>query len=77
MTQSTPLVRGLLAAAFTPLERDGAVDRAAIPQMVDGRVKHGISGLYVLGSTGERPSLPHDERCAVAEAIRQHGQPVP
>ncbi len=60
---------GLVAATFTPLDRFGEVDLPAIRPMVDALLAEGIAGLYVLGSTGEGPSLSFDERTAAAEAF--------
>lgn len=71
MTTDTPPLHGLIAATFTPLNNDGSVNIAAIPQMVVHLTGHGIAGMYVLGSTGEGPSLTYDERCTVAEAFVQ------
>lgn len=67
-------IRGLVAATFTPMAADGAIDVAAIAGMVDRLLAEGISGLYVLGSTGEGVSLTGDERCTVAEAFVQSTQ---
>ncbi len=60
---------GLVAATFTPMRDDGSIDRDAIAPMVQGLVGHGVAALYVLGSTGEGPSLACDERRFVAEAF--------
>jgi N-acetylneuraminate lyase len=59
---------GLVAAVFTPMEADGAVDLARIPAVTDFVIDAGCSALYVCGSTGEGPSLTSAERRAVAEA---------
>ncbi len=66
----TPL-RGLIAATFTPMTDRGAVDLAALPDMVDRLAEQGVNGLYVLGSTGEGVSLTAEERRRVAEAFVQ------
>jgi len=70
MIERLPL-EGLIAATFTPFAGDGSLKLDAIPEVVDHLVHGNMSGLYVLGSTGEGPSLTHDERCAVAEAFVQ------
>lgn len=63
---SAPL-RGLVAATFTPLHADGSLQPELIPGMVNFLIDRGVSGLYVLGSTGEGPSLTVAERCLLAE----------
>lgn len=60
---------GLVAATFTPLHRDGSLNTTAIPGIVEHLLRHNIAGLYILGSTGEGPSLTFKERCTVAEAF--------
>jgi N-acetylneuraminate lyase len=67
MSQQSRSLHGLVAATFTPMREDGAIDAAAIRPLVDRLVEEGIAGLYVLGSTGEGPSLTHEERCLLAE----------
>ncbi|MCA8984361.1 MAG: dihydrodipicolinate synthase family protein [Planctomycetaceae bacterium] len=62
-------IRGLVAATFTPFYRDGSLNLAAIPAMVDFLLSQRIGGLYVLGSTGEGLSLTTEERQSVAEAF--------
>ncbi len=69
MTAGTPPLDGLVAATFTPMHPDGSINPGAIPQVVDHLVTSDIAALYVLGSTGEGPSLAPDERCTVAEAF--------
>ena len=62
-------LRGLIAATFTPFLPDGTVDFARSPAMVAFVIGQGADGLYVLGSTGEGPSLTTGERREVAEAL--------
>ncbi len=60
---------GLVAATFTPMNEDGTIRFEAIEPMVATLSDQGIAALYVLGSTGEGPSLTFDERCAAAVAF--------
>lgn len=66
---TTTRFEGLIAATFTPLHNDGTIDLVAIPPMVDYLVDRGITGMYVLGSTGEGVSMTVEERCQVAESF--------
>jgi len=59
---------GLVAATFTPLTQDGAVDLDTVPALVDHLARVGVAGLYINGSTGEGPSLTIEERRRLAEA---------
>lgn len=65
----TKKISGLLAAPFTPMHPDGAINTSKIPAMVDLLVNNGITGIFICGSTGEGPSLTVDERKELAEAF--------
>jgi len=68
MTEAvTPLLTGLVAATFTPMNGDGAIDLQRIPAVCDFVLGQGVDGLFVCGSTGESPSLTLDERMLVAQ----------
>ena len=60
---------GLVAAAFTPMHPDGSLNPDQVGPIVDYLVGHGISAVYVCGSTGEGPSLTAGERKAAAAAF--------
>ncbi len=65
MTPSNTLrLRGTIAAIVTPF-RHGAVDRAALRELVEWQIASGISGIAVCTVTGEGPVLAPDERDAV------------
>ncbi|HIF40470.1 MAG TPA: N-acetylneuraminate lyase [Planctomycetes bacterium] len=76
--QGGHLLSGLVAATFTPMKRDGALDLARVPAVCDFVLGQGVSGLFLCGSTGESPSLTVDERMAVSDAyIEACGGRVP
>ncbi len=62
-------LQGLIAATFTPMKEDGSLDLDGIPPKVEHLLSDGIAGLYVVGSTGEGPSLTSEERRQVAHAF--------
>lgn len=62
-------LRGLIAATFTPMHDDGSLALEQVPPMVDALLRDGISALYVVGSTGEGPSLTSAERRDVSAAF--------
>jgi len=66
------VIRGVLAAALTPL-RDGgaAVDPDAVGPYVDFLADGGVDGVFALGSTGEGILLEADERRELAAAFRE------
>src|SRR5258707_14307726 len=58
--------RGSFTALVTPF-RDGAVDEKAFRDLVDWQIAEGTNGLVPVGTTGESPTLSHDEHKRVVE----------
>jgi 4-hydroxy-tetrahydrodipicolinate synthase len=54
-------VRGCGTALVTPFQQDGSVDDAALRNLVAWQVESGIDFLVPCGTTGETPTLSHDE----------------
>lgn len=59
---------GVYAAMATPLTGGGEVDPAGIKQVVEYLFASGVTGLSILGSTGEGPSLTIAQRRRALEA---------
>lgn len=69
--------QGSIVAMVTPF-RDGAVDTAKIREQVEFHVKHGTDAIVPCGTTGESPTLSHEEHHAVVgETIRAAAGRVP
>ena len=60
--------KGLVAAAFTPMQPDGSIALDKVPEMVDYAVRHKLCALFVNGTTGEFAALSIEERFCLAEA---------
>ncbi|MGA3107612.1 MAG: 4-hydroxy-tetrahydrodipicolinate synthase [Terriglobales bacterium] len=54
-------LRGCGTALVTPFTQDGAVDERALRNLVNWQVESGIDFLVPCGTTGETPTLTHDE----------------
>ena len=54
-------LRGCGTALVTPFTQDGAVDETAFRNLVAWQVESGIDFLVPCGTTGETPTLNHDE----------------
>ena len=54
-------LRGCGTALVTPFSQDGAVDENALRNLVAWQVDSGINFLVPCGTTGETPTLTHDE----------------
>lgn len=62
---------GLTVAMVTPF-KDGAVDETALKKLVDWHVAEGTHGLCPVGTTGECPTLTHEEHERVIAIVCQH-----
>lgn len=62
-----PTIRGSIPALVTPF-RDGALDLNALRGLVDWHVAEGSRGLVPVGTTGESPTLSHEEHERVIAA---------
>jgi 4-hydroxy-tetrahydrodipicolinate synthase len=58
--------KGSITALVTPF-KDGAVDEAALRGFVGWQIENGIHGIVPVGTTGESPTLSHDEHNRVIE----------
>lgn len=60
------MFKGSITALVTPM-RNGAVDEKAFQDFVDWQIKQGSHGLVPVGTTGESPTLTHEEHKRVIE----------
>ncbi|PYM78225.1 MAG: 4-hydroxy-tetrahydrodipicolinate synthase [Candidatus Rokuibacteriota bacterium] len=67
--------QGSFVAMVTPF-RNGQVDEAKLRELVELHVANGTDGLIPCGTTGESPSLNHDEHRRVVEIVIEaaHGR---
>jgi 4-hydroxy-tetrahydrodipicolinate synthase len=61
-----PLFKGSLVALITPFKDDG-VDEEAFHKLVNWQIDEGTDGLIPVGTTGESPTLSHEEHKRVVE----------
>ncbi len=61
------MFKGSLVALITPMRDDGSVDEKAYAEFVDWQIKEGTNGVVPVGTTGESPTLSHDEHRRVVE----------
>lgn len=60
------MFKGSITALITPF-RDGAVDEAAFRKLIEWQIAEGSNGLVPCGTTGESPTLSHQEHRRVTE----------
>ena len=55
------MFRGTFTALVTPF-RDGGIDVSGFEQLIEAQITAGITGIVAIGTTGESPTLSHEER---------------
>jgi 4-hydroxy-tetrahydrodipicolinate synthase len=60
------MLRGSLTALITPFA-NGKVDEKAFASLVDWQIKQGTHGLVPVGTTGESPTVTHEEHRRIIE----------
>ena len=70
------MFKGSLVALITPMRPDGSLDEKAYSVFVEWQINEGTHGIVPVGTTGESPTLSHDEHKRVVEiAVKvSHGR---
>jgi 4-hydroxy-tetrahydrodipicolinate synthase len=72
------MFKGSLVALITPMRADGAIDERGFASFIDWQIQQGTHGIVPVGTTGESPTLSHDEHKRVVEiAVEVAGGRVP
>ena len=66
---TAPMFTGTYTALVTPFTKDGKVDEPRLRQIVEQQVAAGVDGLVPCGTTGESPTLDHQEHNHVIELV--------
>ena len=60
-------IRGSIVAMITPFHEDGSVNFEVLEQLLERQIAAGTDGILTLGTTGEYPTMSHEEDAAVVE----------
>lgn len=72
------MFQGSIPALVTPFGADGKPDLGALKDLIDWQIESGSGGLVPVGTTGETPTLSHEEHDAVVAAtVRASAGRVP
>lgn len=63
---------GVFTALVTPFKEDFSLDYESLDRLIDFQIENGISGLVPMGTTGESPTVSHEENLAVIERVIRH-----
>jgi 4-hydroxy-tetrahydrodipicolinate synthase len=66
--------QGTGTALVTPFKKDGALDEPALRRLIDLQIKGGVEALIPVGTTGESPSLTHEEHLRVFEIVKDQSK---
>ena len=61
------MFKGSLVAMITPFTESGEVDEKGIKELVEFHIKNGTNGIVPCGTTGESPTLSHEEHKKVVD----------
>ncbi|MDH6363720.1 4-hydroxy-tetrahydrodipicolinate synthase [Enterococcus sp. PF1-24] len=68
----------IITAMVTPFDEEGNIDFTRLPELIEHLLSNHTDGLLVAGTTGESPTLTHDEEFLLfREVIRLVDQRVP
>jgi 4-hydroxy-tetrahydrodipicolinate synthase len=65
-------LQGSCVAIVTPMLPAGALDIAALKRLIDWHVAEGTDGIVIVGTTGESPTVDHEEHRALIKVAVEH-----
>jgi 4-hydroxy-tetrahydrodipicolinate synthase len=57
------MITGSLVAIISPMHEDGSLDFDAYRKLIEWHIGEGTNGIVAVGTTGESPTVDHDEHC--------------
>jgi 4-hydroxy-tetrahydrodipicolinate synthase len=66
------MFQGVFTAIVTPFNEDTSVNEKDLKNLVDFNIEKGVSGIVPMGTTGESPTLSHEEHVKVIEIVCKH-----
>jgi 4-hydroxy-tetrahydrodipicolinate synthase len=57
------MITGSLVAIVSPMHEDGSLDFDAYRKLIEWHIAEGTNGIVAVGTTGESPTVDHDEHC--------------
>ena len=71
------MIKGSIPALITPF-KNGGIDKNALKDLVEWQIDEGSNGLVAVGTTGESPTLSHEEHQEVIEImVKQTKKRIP
>ena len=71
-------LKGIVPPVITPLNEDGSLDVCGLEKLIFRMINGGVSGLFILGTTGEGPALSlRVQKDMITETIRINSGKLP
>ncbi|OFI49450.1 4-hydroxy-tetrahydrodipicolinate synthase [Floricoccus tropicus] len=61
----------IITALVTPFKENGDINFEALPKLIEHLIDHHTEGLILAGTTGESPTLTHDEELELFAAVQK------
>jgi 4-hydroxy-tetrahydrodipicolinate synthase len=61
------MFHGSMVALVTPMHADGGIDEESFARLIEWQIAEGTQGIIPVGTTGESPTLTHEEHKRVVE----------
>lgn len=72
------MIKGSIVAIVTPMHEDGSIDWESYRQLIDWHIESGTDAIVAVGTTGESPTVDHEENCRlIEEAVRHASGRIP
>ena len=65
-------IQGSCVAIVTPMLQDGALDLPGLKRLLDWHIAEGTDGIVIVGTTGESPTVNHEEHCLLIKTTVDH-----
>ena len=67
-----------MVALVTPMHNDGQIDYTSLATLIEWHIASGTEAIVILGTTGESPTLSHEERTSLIKAtVAQVNKRIP
>ena len=61
----------IITALVTPFKEDGSINFEALPKLIEHLLAHHTEGLIIAGTTGESPTLTHEEELELFAVVQK------
>lgn len=66
------MIQGSIVAIVTPMNEDGSLDLDTYRRLIDWHIGQKTAAIVAVGTTGESPTVDHDEHCTLIRVAVEH-----